>query len=47
MDLEVYTNKLTEDLDEEGYGKISVEYKIRFDRFFSRRNVLEIEVMPS
>jgi uncharacterized beta-barrel protein YwiB (DUF1934 family) len=47
MDLEVYTNKLTEDLDEEGYGKISVEYKIIFDRFFSRRNILEIEVMPS
>lgn len=47
MNLEVYTNNLTEDLDEEGYGKISVDYKIRFDRFFSRRNILEIEVMPS
>lgn len=47
LDLEVYTNRLTEDLDEEGYGKISVDYKIRFDRFFSRRNILEIEVMPS
>lgn len=47
LDLEVYTNRLTEDLDEEGYGRISVEYKIRFDRFFSRRNILEIEVMPS
>ena len=47
VDLEVYTNKLEEDLDEEGYGKISVDYKIKFDRFFSRRNILEIEVMPS
>ena len=36
-----------EELDEEGYGKISVDYKIKFDRFFSRRNILEIEVMPS
>ena len=47
VNLEVYTNKLEENLDEEGYGKISVDYKIRFDRFFSRRNILEIEVMPS
>lgn len=47
MNLEVYTNNLTEDLDEEGYGKISVDYRIRFDRFFTRRNILEIEVMPS
>lgn len=47
VDLEVYTNKLEENLDEEGYGKISVDYKIKFDRFFSRRNILEIEVMPS
>lgn len=45
--LEVYTNKLEDNLDEEGYGKVSVDYKIRFDRFFSRRNILEIEVMPS
>jgi uncharacterized beta-barrel protein YwiB (DUF1934 family) len=47
MDLEVYTNSLDESLDEEGYGKISVDYRIRFDRFYSRRNMLEIEVMPS
>ena len=47
VNLEVYTNKLEDNLDEEGYGKISVDYKIRFDRFFSRRNILEIEVMPS
>ena len=47
MDLEVYTNSLDESLDEEGYGTISVDYRIKFDRFFSRRNVLEIEVMPS
>jgi len=47
VNLEVYTNRLEEDLDEEGYGTISVDYKIRFDRFFSRRNILEIEVKPS
>ncbi len=47
LKLEVYTNKLEDNLDEEGYGKVSVDYKIRFDRFFSRRNILEIEVMPS
>ena len=47
LKLEVYTNKLKDELDEEGYGKVSVDYKIKFDRFFSRRNILEIEVMPS
>ena len=47
VNLEVYTNKLENDLDEEGYGTVSVDYRIRFDKFFSRRNVLEIEVMPS
>ena len=47
VNLEVYTNKLENDLDEEGYGTVSVDYRIRFDKFFSRRNILEIEVMPS
>ena len=47
VNLEVYTNKLEDNLDEDGYGKVSVDYKIRFDRFFSRRNILEIEVKPS
>ena len=47
VSLEVYTNKLENDLDEEGYGTVSVDYRIKFDKFFSRRNILEIEVMPS
>ena len=47
VNLEIYTNKLEQDLDDEGYGRICVDYKIRFDQFFSRRNILEIEVMPS
>lgn len=47
LDLEIYTNKLENTLDEDGYGTISVDYKIKFDRFYSRRNILEIEVMPS
>lgn len=47
VDLEVYTNKLEDNLDEDGYGTVSVDYKIKFDKFFTRRNILEIEVMPS
>ena len=47
LDLEVYTNKLEDTLDEDGYGTISVYYKITFDRFYSRRYILETEVMPS
>ena len=47
VNLEVYTNKLEDNLDEDGYGKVSVDYKIRFDKFFSRRTILEIEVKPS
>lgn len=44
LDLEVYTNKLEENLDDDGYGKIFVDYKIKFDQYYSRRNKLEIEV---
>ena len=44
LDLEVYTNKLEESLDEDGYGKISVDYRIKFDQYYARRNKLEIEV---
>ena len=47
VNLEVYSNKLENDLDDEGYGTVSVDYRIRFDKFFSRRNILEIEVKPS
>lgn len=47
LELEVYTNKLDDNLDEEGFGTVSVDYRIKFDRFFSRRNILEIEVRPS
>ena len=47
LDLEVYTNNLEDTLDEDGYGTISVYYKIIFDRFYSRRHILETEVMPS
>ena len=47
LDLEVYTNKIEDNLDEEGYGTLSVDFKIKFDKLFSRRNILEIEVMPS
>lgn len=46
MDIEVYTNKLEKNLNEEGYGTISVDYRIKFDKVFTRRNILEIEVKP-
>jgi len=47
IDLEVYTNKIEDNLDEDGYGTVSVDYRIKFDQFFSRRTILEIEVRPS
>lgn len=47
VDLEIYTNSLSHSLNEEGYGKIEVDYRIKFDKVFTRRNILEIEVMPS
>lgn len=47
MDLEVYTHSLEKDLSEEGFGKISVDYKIKFDEVYSRRTKLDIEVMPN
>ena len=47
MDLELFTNSLTGELDEEGYGKICADYNIRMESFFTRRNKLTIEVLPS
>ena len=47
VDLEIFTNSLNGEINEDGYGTIAVDYKIRFDEYFSRRNVLEIEVQPS
>lgn len=47
LDLEVYTLHLDDSLDEEGYGKINVDYRLKFDQFYSRRTKLEIEVRPS
>ena len=44
LNLEVYTNSLEKDINEDGIGKVSVDYKIKFDQFYSRRNILEIEV---
>ena len=47
LDLEVYTNKIEDNLDREGYGTVCVDFKIKFDQILSRRHILEIEVMPS
>jgi len=46
MDIQVYTNKLENELNEDGYGRIFVDYKIKFDEVFSRRNQIEIQVSP-
>lgn len=43
-DLEVYTNSLDGQIDEAGNGNISVDYRIKFDKFFSRRTKLDIDV---
>lgn len=47
LDLDIYTVELKDNLDEEGYGRINVDYRLKFDQFYSRRNKLEIEVKPS
>ncbi|MDD5824127.1 MAG: DUF1934 domain-containing protein [Firmicutes bacterium] len=47
MDLEVYTNSLEKELSEDGYGKICVDYKIKFDSQYSRRTKLDIEIRPN
>lgn len=47
MELEVFTNKLTQELDENGFGRIYADYNIRMEPLFARRNHLTIEVMPS
>lgn len=47
MDLEIYTNKLTDDLSEDSYGTIFADYSIKFDKYLNRRNKLEIQIMPS
>ena len=47
LDLEIFTNTLTEELNEEGYGTIFADYNVRMEPLFTRRNKLTIEVMPS
>lgn len=47
IDLEIYTNKLTENLSDESYGKIFADYSIKLDQYLNRRNNLEIEIMPN
>lgn len=47
LDLEIYTNAISDELSEEGYGMIRADYNVRFDEYMSARNKLEIEVQPS
>lgn len=41
---EVYTNKIENNIDENGYGTLYLDYDIQFDEAFTRRNILKIEV---
>ena len=45
IDLEVYTNGVEVNLDEEGLGTIKADYRLRFDEEYSRRTKLEVTVM--
>ena len=47
LEMEIYTNKIETPLDDEGYGKIFADYKIKMEPFINVRNKLEIEVKPS
>ena len=46
LEMEIYTNKIESTLDEEGFGKISADYKIKMEPHVNLRNKLEIEVKP-
>ena len=46
LEMEIY-NKIETSLDDEGYGKIFADYKIKMEPFINVRNKLEIEVKPS
>lgn len=41
---EVYTNKIENNIGEDGYGTLSLDFDIQFDDAFTRRNILKIEV---
>lgn len=47
LEMEIYTNKIETSLDDDGYGKIFADYKIKMEPFINVRNKLEIEVKPS
>ena len=46
LEREIYTNKVESSLDEDGFGKISGDYKIKMEPYVNLRNKLEIEVKP-
>ena len=46
LEMEIYTNKVESSLDEDGFGKISADYKIKMKPYVNLRNKLEIEVKP-
>ena len=46
LEMEIYTNKIESTLNEEGFGKISADYKIKMEPYVNLRNKLEIEVKP-
>ena len=47
INLEVYTHDITDELSDDGYGRISADYRIKMDEIMTIRNKLEIEVLPS
>lgn len=47
FELEIYTNKLDIDLNDDGVGTIDAEYFMRFDQFGRRKNELNIKVEAS
>ncbi len=44
IDMEVRTNEIIKEIDEEGLGKITVDYRISLGGISDMRNVLEVEI---
>ena len=44
LEMEIYTNKIETSLDDEGYGKIFADYKIKMEPFINVRNLSLIHI---
>ena len=47
MELEIYTNKYENGLNDKGEGRLMVDYRLTMEESFSRRNILDVEVIPA